>query len=61
MSIGPRRMTLLDMTLLVGSAAFGLGGFELAHRTLFKGWIWILDLYSPSCCSISRTRVNLAF
>ena len=39
-----RRMTLLDATPLVGSAAIGLGLFELAHRSLFKGWIWLIDL-----------------
>ena len=42
-----RRMTLLDATLLVGSAAVGLGLYELAHRTLFKGWIWLTDQGIP--------------
>jgi hypothetical protein len=36
-------MNLLDATLLVGSAAIGLGLLELSHRTLFHGQIWILD------------------
>jgi hypothetical protein len=42
-----RRMTLLDATLLVGSAAIGLGLYELTHRALFKGWIWITDHRVP--------------
>jgi hypothetical protein len=36
-------MTLLDATLLVGSAAIGFGLFEIVHRGLFQGWIWIMD------------------
>jgi hypothetical protein len=42
-----RRMTLLDATLLVGSAAVGLGLYEMAHRTFFKGWIWLTDQGVP--------------
>jgi len=38
---------LLDAILMVGSAAVGLGLFELAHRTPFKGWIWIADRGFP--------------
>jgi hypothetical protein len=41
--LGRRKITLLDAILLVGSAAIGLGLFELAHRTLFKGQIWLVD------------------
>ncbi len=37
-------MTLLDAVWLVSTAAIGLGLFELTHRTLFNGWIWLLDL-----------------
>jgi len=36
-------MTILDATLLVGSAAVGFGLFEIVHRGLFQGWIWIMD------------------
>jgi hypothetical protein len=42
-----RRMSLLDAILIVGSAAVGLGLFELSHRTLFKGWIWVADRGFP--------------
>jgi amino acid transporter len=42
-----RRMSLLDAILMVGSAAIGLGLFELSHRTLFKGRIWIADIGFP--------------
>jgi hypothetical protein len=42
-----RKMTLLDAILLVGSAAVGLGLFELSHRTLFKGQIWLVDQGLP--------------
>ena len=42
-----RKMTLLDAILLVGSAALGLGMLELSHRTLFRGWIWIIDQRLP--------------
>jgi hypothetical protein len=48
-----RRMSLLDAILLVGSAAVGLGIFELVHRTLFKGWIWIADRGVPNIQSWS--------
>ncbi len=40
-------MTLLDAVLLVSSAAIGLGLFELMHRSLFRGWIWITDIGVP--------------
>ena len=43
-----RKMTLLDAILLVGSAAIGLGLFELAHRTLFQGQIWLADHGVPN-------------
>ncbi len=43
-----RRMSLLDAILMVGSAAIGLGLFELSHRALFKGWIWIADRGFPT-------------
>jgi hypothetical protein len=44
MSHKSRRMpTLLDAILLVGSAAIGLGMFQWAHRSMFQGWIWMLD------------------
>ena len=42
-----RRMTLLDSILLVGSAAVGLGLYEMAHRTFFQGWIWLTDQAAP--------------
>ncbi len=42
-----RKMTLLDATLLVASAAIGFGLFQYAHRGLFQGWIWILDRGVP--------------
>jgi hypothetical protein len=48
-----RRMSLLDAILLVGSAAVGLGFFELVHRMLFKGWIWIADRGVPNIQSWS--------
>jgi hypothetical protein len=38
-----RKLTLLDALLLVASACIGLGLFELTHRTLFNGWIWLID------------------
>ncbi len=47
MSDTRRRMTLLDASLLVGTAAIGLGLYELVHRALFQGWIWITDLGLP--------------
>ena len=53
-----RRMTLLDAILLVGSAAVGLGLFELVHRTLFKGWIWIADLGIPDFQTWSTTQAT---
>ena len=46
-----RRMTLLDSILLVGSAAVGLGLYEMAHRTFFQGWIWLTD----QACADVRT------
>jgi ABC-type Fe3+ transport system permease subunit len=46
-------MTLLDAMSLVGSAAVGLGLFELSHRTLFKGLIWIADRGFPNIQSWS--------
>ena len=51
--VGRRKMTLLDAILLVGSAAVGLGLFELAHRTLFKGQIWLADQGVPNVQSWS--------
>ena len=42
-----RKMTLLDATLLVGSAAIGMGMFQYAYRGLFQGWIWILERGLP--------------
>lgn len=48
-----RRMSLLDAILMVGSAAVGLGLFELSHRTLFKGLIWIADRGFPNIQSWS--------
>jgi hypothetical protein len=36
------RMTVLDDVLLVGSAAFGIALFELAHRALIRGCVWLL-------------------
>ena len=51
-----RRMTLLDAVLLVGSAAIGLGLFELVHRTLFNGWIWITDVGVPDVWTWSTTE-----
>ena len=39
-----RRMpTVLDAVLLVGTAAIGLGMFQWRHRSMFQGWIWMLD------------------
>jgi hypothetical protein len=35
-------MTLLDGIFLVGSAAIGMGAFQIARRSLFEGWIWIM-------------------
>lgn len=44
-----RRMpTLLEAILLVGSAAIGLGMFQWAHRSMFQGWIWMLDHGLPA-------------
>jgi hypothetical protein len=40
-------MTLLDAILLVGSAAIGMGAFQLARRSLFQGWIWLMDYGLP--------------
>jgi hypothetical protein len=40
-------MTLLDAILLIGSAAIGMGGFMLAYRTWFEGWIWVLNRGLP--------------
>jgi hypothetical protein len=42
------RMTLLDAVLLVGTATVGFGLFEMSHRTLFKGWIWLIDQGVPN-------------
>ncbi len=53
----PKPMTLLDTILLVGSAAIGLGSFELFHRNLFMGWIWITDLGVPDIQSWSTRDV----
>jgi hypothetical protein len=36
-------MTLLDATLLVSSAAIGMGLFQLVRRSLFQDWIWIIN------------------
>jgi hypothetical protein len=46
-------MSLLEAILMVGSAAVGLGLFELSHRTLFKGLIWIADRGFPNIQSWS--------
>ena len=44
MSRQHRKMpSLLDAVLLVGSAAVGLGMFQWIHRSMFQGWIWMLD------------------
>jgi hypothetical protein len=48
-----RRMSLLEAILMVGSAAVGFGLFELSHRTLFKGLIWIADSGFPNIQSWS--------
>jgi hypothetical protein len=40
-------MTLLDAILLVGSAAIGMGAFQGVRRSLFQGWIWILERGLP--------------
>jgi hypothetical protein len=40
-------MTELDVMLLVGSAAFGMAMLELSHRTIFEGWIPLLDRGLP--------------
>ena len=49
MSRTNRRMpTLLDAVLLIGSAAIGLGMFQWAHRSMFRGWIWMLDHGLPA-------------
>jgi hypothetical protein len=45
--VAKRRLTLLDMTLLVGSAAIGMGVFTLARRSVFKGWIPLVDRGIP--------------
>ena len=55
--VGRRRMTLLDAVLLVGSAAVGLGLFELSHRTLFKGQIWLADHGVPNFQTWSTMEV----
>ena len=52
-----RKMTLLDAILLVGSAAVGLGLFELSHRTLFKGQIWLVDQGLPNTQTWSTMQV----
>jgi hypothetical protein len=51
-----RRMTLLDAILLVGSAAIGMGLFQLSRRDLFKGWIWIADQGLPDLHTWSTTQ-----
>lgn len=51
-----RKMNLLDAIALVSSAAVGLGLFELAHRTLFKGQIWLADLGIPDIQTWSTTQ-----
>jgi hypothetical protein len=44
MSTGGRRTpTVLDAVLLVGSAAVGFGLFQWVHRSMFQGWIWMID------------------
>ena len=48
-----RKMTLLNAISLIGSAAVGLGLFELSHLTLFKGLIWIADRGFPNIQSWS--------
>ncbi|MFI5459715.1 MAG: hypothetical protein ACHRXM_30180 [Isosphaerales bacterium] len=51
-----RRMTLLDAVLLVGSAAIGMGMYQLSRRNLFRGWIWIADLGIPDIHTWSTTQ-----
>jgi hypothetical protein len=52
-----RNPTLLDAVLLVGSAATGMGLFQWAHRSLFMGWIWMLDLGLPRADELTGLRV----
>jgi hypothetical protein len=56
MAGGGRKMTLLDAILLVGSAAVGLGLFELSHRMLFKSQIWLADQGVPNVQSWSTIQ-----
>lgn len=39
MSQPPRRLTILDLTLLVGFAALALAGFQFATTRIFPGWL----------------------
>ena len=51
-----RRMTLPDAMLLVGSAAIGMGMYQLSRRALFRGWIWIADRGLPDIHTWSTTQ-----
>jgi hypothetical protein len=58
MRTGPRRNpTLLDAVLLVASAAVGMGLFQWARRSLFQGWIWLLDLGVPGSGDLTGLRL----
>jgi hypothetical protein len=54
-------MTVLDATLLVGSAAVGLGMLQWVGRSLFQGWTWtqIIDRGVPDLHTLSANGVAL--
>jgi hypothetical protein len=54
-------MTLLDAILLVGSAAIGMGLFQLTYRSLFQGWIWIMVRGLPDVRSWEAIDVIVMF
>jgi hypothetical protein len=54
--VRPRRITLLDAILLVGSAAIGMGMFQLSRRAWFGGWIRIADRGVPNIHAWSTTE-----
>ncbi len=66
-----RSMTLLDSILLITSAAVGMGAFQFARRTWFRGWIQIADHGLPdistwftfdlivTCCDITAFLIPI--
>jgi hypothetical protein len=49
-------MNLLDAILLVGSAAIGMGLYQLSRRGWFKGWVWLVDQGLPDIHKWTTTQ-----